>query len=549
MKRRTDKSNSYRWLKEAMRVHTRQEYTELFTRGLKSSDTAVASYAPYPWLYARVFVLCLTVFALLAAVTAATAQVMQYIGYPTVIALGSLTVNIPVLILLYELYPARDMSLVKLAVITLICTAVADTVVNLGYLAVSTDNEWLSTAWTAFLEESAKAIPALAAIAILKERNPLKCMIIAASVGVGMAICEDMGYIFMASSVSGVSMQTLIKITLLRSLTSIGGHFVWSGLIGWAFAKFRRPFLNAFFWLTYVASMALHFVWDMPVDSMLATAASLVIGLAAFQMIVKNERRAIIGNDSIAKDSCDGSCFAATKSKARYSIGNITASLTAICLSVIACVFCAIGVSDGAKDIYSASPEEFVSIMHEGYALNTDDRAYDPDADNYAIYTVNGTITEITQSKIDTETGYRYYYVYTDGGELTDVIAEIDGVKYMRKKLSYEDKTIKYFEIKSNVLSNTYDEEFDEFVTVIRQTFAFNKSNCIALGAAAGAILIIGASLSIALKVREKKSDAIRKTATDDIAEAAQSENANHCEIDDDAQNSDTSETSAEKKD
>ena len=80
MKRRTDKSNSYRWLKEAMRVHTRQEYTELFTRGLKSSDTAVASYAPYPWLYARVFVLCLTVFALLAAVTAATAQVMQYIA-------------------------------------------------------------------------------------------------------------------------------------------------------------------------------------------------------------------------------------------------------------------------------------------------------------------------------------------------------------------------------------------------------------------------------------------------------------------------------------
>ena len=216
---------------------------------------------------------------------------------------------------------------------------------------------------------------------------------------------------------------------------------------------------------------------------------------------------------------------------------------------MIACVFCAIGVSDGAKDIYSASPEEFVSIMHEGYALNTDDRAYDPDADNYAIYTVNGTITEITQSKIDTETGYRYYYVYTNDGELTDVIAEIDGVKYMRKKLSYEDKTIKYFEIKSNVLSNTYDEEFDEFVTVIRQTFAFNKSNCIALGAAAGAILIVGASLSIALKVREKKSDAIRKTATGDIAEAAQSENANHCEIDDDAQNSDTSETSAEKKD
>ena len=119
----------------------------------------------------------------------------------------------------------------------------------------------------------------------------------------------------------------------------------------------------------------------------------------------------------------------------------------------------------------------------------------------------------------------------------------------MRKKLSYEDKTIKYFEIKSNVLSNTYDEEFDEFVTVIRQTFAFNKNNCIALGAAAGAILIVGASLSIALNVREKKSDAIFKTATGDITEAAQSENINHCETEDYAQNSDTSETSAEKKD
>jgi len=49
--------------------------------------------------------------------------------------------------------------------------------------------------------------------------------------------------------------------------------------------------------------------------------------------------------------------------------------------------------------------------------------------------------------------------------------------------------------------------------------------------------------------VGKKKRKKSRKTATGDIAEAAQSENANHCEIDDDAQNSNTSETSAEKKD
>ena len=285
------------WWKETFRKHSKSEYKELFARGLVQDEQANRV---YPWLYMRVLGLCVLIFALFAVVVYLTSTLIhdgaiQFFGYPSLITVAGLMLNVPTLFLLYELYPKKDFSFIQLCFVTVICVVITAVAVNLGYCLLIPQNEWLSVLWTVFLEEFAKAATALTAIYLCKRKGPLFGLLVGGAVGAGMAIAEDMGYIFVASwQQNSVDFGALLGVTALRSFTSIAGHFVWTGLIGWAFAKFRRPLINIKFWLICILSAALHYIFDFPYGAILilTLALSFGVGLALIVIIIKKERKA-----------------------------------------------------------------------------------------------------------------------------------------------------------------------------------------------------------------------------------------------------------------
>ncbi len=327
------------WWKELCRTHGADEYREFYMRGW---DTARLDQPnrTYPWMYTRVLGVTFLLFALMAFITALTGERMQYLGYPTVVTLGGLLLGLPVLVFIYELYPRRDFSLAKLCLCMTICTAVTDVAVNLGYFALQPANPWVSGIWTVVLEETAKAIPALVAIVLMRKRTPMGALVIAAACGVGMGLSEDLGYIFIASSQEGVDMSNLVIMTLVRALPSIGGHMIWTGLIGWAFGKLRRPLLDVRFWLMCLASMGIHYLWNIPLESGagLATAAAFGIGLLSFEYIVRKERRRVFAEMSDAQVETAESDESVVARK--YSAVGIATVAVAILIGIGGIVFC-----------------------------------------------------------------------------------------------------------------------------------------------------------------------------------------------------------------
>ncbi len=295
--------------KETFRKHSKEEYREFFTRGL---DDNKAENNVYPWLYSRVFAICLIIFALFSFIVFMTTtfikdDAIEFFGYPSLLTVGGMLLNIPMLFLFYELYPKRDISFIKVCFILIICVAFTALFVNLGYCLLMPKNEWLGSLWGVALEEIFKALPALIIIFILKNKSPMLGLLIGAASGIGMAICEDIGYLFISSWNNGVVLPELFKVTLLRTFTSISGHAIWTGLIGWAFNKFNKPLINIKFWLIYLIVACLHYLFNFPYVSLsfLTLLISFVSGLIIAIKVIKLERKKILYPSVIVKPETD----------------------------------------------------------------------------------------------------------------------------------------------------------------------------------------------------------------------------------------------------
>ena len=173
------------WWKETFRKHSKSEYKELFARGLVQDEQANRV---YPWLYMRVLGLCVLIFALFAVVVYLTSTLIhdgaiQFFGYPSLITVAGLMLNVPTLFLLFDLYPKKDFSFIQLCFVTVICVVITAVAVNLGYCLLIPQNEWLSVLWTVFLEEFAKAATALTAIYLCKRKGPLFGLLVGGAVG------------------------------------------------------------------------------------------------------------------------------------------------------------------------------------------------------------------------------------------------------------------------------------------------------------------------------------------------------------------------------
>lgn len=292
-KRRMRRERAKKWFSETFRAHSKDEYTEFFTRGFDGNDSVNKV---YPWLYMRMLALC---FVLFSAITFFMKLSGNAISFPAMVFLGALLVNLPFITLIYELCPKADISFLKLMLVLVIGGSVSFIISESGYFVFNPENGYGSVAWTAFLEEIAKIIPAIAVILLLKKRNsPLTCFALAAAVGAGISIIEDMGYILFNSFEDNISLVSAIFISVTRSVSGIATHTVWVGYVGWIFSKCKKPFLDVRFYAVCLMSMVLHFLWDLTLaNGQLWSSLGILFGyvfcICFTRWVVKKERKLV----------------------------------------------------------------------------------------------------------------------------------------------------------------------------------------------------------------------------------------------------------------
>ncbi|MDE6667760.1 MAG: PrsW family intramembrane metalloprotease [Clostridia bacterium] len=461
------------FFKETFRPHSKEEYAEVFTRGLGAncSDNVIRK---LPWLYLRVFALNLILFAIITI----TFRLARFSAdYLTAILTGGLLFNIPLFIFFFELYPKRDLSLLKLFAVLLIGGIVSTIFITLGYQYIySTTNEpnaWISTLWVGFWEELIKGAVAIIAIIILGKKNPLCCFLIGFAVGTGYSFTEDLGYIYSLSRSYGVTWLVLTSVG--RGLSCVCSHAPWTAMICWAFAKFRKPFINFRFYGVVIAMMALHYFADVPFfDDKLNVLRGITVGWAIEAVVVV----AIFIMVFFALKSCFKELYTEGKPMFPQSevltqcaklsqAANLTAVLCAAILSVFAFAGCC--VKTGEKRIYDKiyDDNEFIEYAQGGLPLHADlKREFDADGEIYSEFISEGTRKGATQKVVDAEYEYFYIYYFDDEGlpVLESVGVNLDGrLKYCNHFEIYEDYYFIYYGYPLNY--RPVDESFKQEVT------------------------------------------------------------------------------------
>lgn len=444
------------FFKETFRPHSKEEYAEIFTRGVRGGDTAdgglgtvnAAATRKLPWLYIRVFALNFIIFSILA-LTFALARYTA--GYLTAILFGGLLFNIPLFIFFYELYPKRDLSLVKLVSVLLIGGVASTVIILFGYEFIYSTTEepnpWISTLWVGFWEEFIKGAVAISAIAILKNKNPFACFLIGFAVGTGYSFAEDMGYIYSLSRSYGTAWLVLTSVG--RGLSCVCSHAPWTAIICWSFAKFKKPFLNFRFYLTALCSMVLHYFADVPFfDENLNILRGVTVGwvieavvvLAIFVIVFLMLRSSLKAEEKAVYPP-----VAPLKKRARLSASaNLTAVLCASAFGLFTLVGCVLPVGEKVVNTNIYGKDEFLAFIQNGLELKADwDREFDEEAENFSEFYSGGERLYATQKVgAEAEGEYDYFYVYSfsDGvPELRNIGVKVENsICYCRVFLIYD---------------------------------------------------------------------------------------------------------------
>ncbi len=448
------------FFKETFRPHSKDEYAEVFTRGLKENcGESVAR--KLPWLYIRVFALNLILFAVLVF----SYRLARYSAdYVTAILFGGLLFNIPLFVFFYELYPKRDFSMLKLFAVLIIGGVLSTVIIVFGYeyiySTVNEPNVWISTLWVGFWEELVKGAVAIATIALLRKRNPFLCFLIGFAVGTGYSFTEDLGYIYSLSRSSGIAWLVLTSIG--RGLSCVCSHAPWTAMICWAFAKFKKPFINFRFYGVMIAMMALHYFADVPFfDKNLDILRGITVGwvieaavvISIFVIVFFALKSSFKEIYSDGKPEYPQAEILSERAKLLQA-ANLTATVCAAAMCVF--VFAGCSITAGERAVYKKiyDDDAFIGFVQQGLVFNFDlKRKYNAEIENYSEFFSEGVRRGATQKVSDGE--YDYFYVYAFGEDetpvLTNLAVKVDNdLHYLNRFLIYEDYSLINYGYPSN---------------------------------------------------------------------------------------------------
>lgn len=530
-----------RFFKETFRPRKKADYTEIFTRGGDSFGRA-----PYPWLWERVLIVLLSFFAAAVVVYSISRNAIEG---ASVVALAALAINISFLVLCFEIYPRRDISLLSLLFSAVCGGLVAIFIAVLGYFFYDVAEPYLSQLQTAVLEELAKFAATLVLILVFRRRDPFFCFLIGLSVGTGFSISEDMGYVSLR-----FPYENYVAVAVVRSVGAPFGHPMWAAATGFALGASRRPYADFKLYACLFGAIALHFLWDLPLSqtysSLLIFACGVVALIATLFITVYCYRRARVGllperespspdfpprnfapppeaAPEIAPDPFDfppdfpPSPAARISRKSRLgTLANIFISATAIivvALSLLSTFLCGSPRYAYRTASYKTVDEFVVQVQH-GYEFYADfERVYDPaDAEHDSVRVFQGSVlTSVTQAITDPASGHLYFYSYTrDKAEGVWGDLRLTGVRVLFDH-GYYDSVIKrlpsgeiigFFVVDDQINART--ATFNADGTVIAEMFSrvlVIDDGAIITAAIAGFFFVVGGAACIALKIISKE--------------------------------------------
>lgn len=511
---------------ETLRMHTSLEYSEFLSRGLRTKKGVNRR---YPWAYLRFFVLLFVLYAVFLLIMRFTGN---QLFVPVVTLLAALLYNIPFLCLMYELYPHRDISLLAILFALSVGGASACVISQVLFDLFPPSNLWLKAVYAGFFEELSKAAVIVVVIVIAKKNSPLAGMLFGAAVGCGFSVAEDLGYVYLSSvEMPSINLTAIVNITISRGLTAFCTHTLWSGLIGWAYARFSRRRFNVCNYLVLLAVCGVHICWDLPLQPLpqgFVCAACVLVCAASGIAVLACERRAAFRADGVIRP--DENYYKRDKStvNAGHYIywkhwGHFTLALGAFLLAIISVIYCSIPYCEtyGTQEFKKA--EDFVAFMQDGYVFTIDNnRAYNSHdvAGNTDETRVNGVVTQITQTVLDEEV--KYYYRYNVAHDdisgrdyylLADVSVEVRSgegayVRYFKEDVYYGGKLYaSFFHINGNVTGYNFDSDGDVTVFIYDATYVreWNSPEYIALFSTFMAVTFVSAVCYIGLTIKSRR--------------------------------------------
>lgn len=502
------------FFKETFRAHSKEEYKEIFSRGLNDDNSGITG--AYPWLYVRAFFVLFVLFTINTLIFRLTNNAMIT---PSLTFLGGITFIVPTIIFIYELYPKRDFSILMMFAVLVCGGTGASLFTQLLYLFVNIENVWLDTVTCATIEEISKTLPAIIAIIILNRKNPYECFLIAASVGAGFSVIEDMGYIYYYSDkvVKFYSdIEASVALFAGRGFSSFCTHIMWTGAVGWAYCKSKEPFGSL--WLVVLLfSIALHTVWNLPLDGYLnvcaifmSAAVTIIFNIGIMHVArmktLTNETDLTKLNDEIVEEA------KRMGERMRYTnAANLTFVLSVSFISVIILLLCSLPIGVEYKRVEYASKEEFIAYIEDGYNLskNFERKMKNPDIsdNNYEERKVDGKLTYVIQKEEFAGFDGTYYYSYYVQGEGLTKSGEFDSVSvalsrngmytwYASKEYRFGNERVRVFQLNADkVRDYTYNK--DGTVTAILDADDFEGYDYLMALCATGTA--IAASCSIVL--------------------------------------------------
>ena len=369
------------FFKETFRAHSMAEYREIFSRGLNENNEGITG--AFPWLYVRAFFALFMLFTINTLVLRTTNNALYV---PSVTFLGGITFTVPFIVLLFELYPKRDISLFVIISVLVGGGTASGVITQIGYALIKVNNGWLTAILAGVLEEFSKAVVAVIAIIIFRQKNPYACFLIAATVGAGFSIIEDMGYIFYYSDryvfYYHSDIQATVALFVNRGLSSFCTHVLWTGAIGWSYSLTSRRYRSVRSAILFL-SIALHVCWDFPLEGIwqVIDIAVCVIVAAALNLTIVHKARINTLSKEIDLTHANEVIIREAKQmgeRLRFTnAANLTFALTCTLLSVIILLLCSMPIGMEYQSEEYDSKEDFIVYIEGGFNLKKDfDRSY-----------------------------------------------------------------------------------------------------------------------------------------------------------------------------
>lgn len=245
-----------------------EEYFNVGTRTTTPSLLEIDTNWPKPWVFFKLFSLAVVVYL---GFVFALKEFQNPILLPGLIAIGSFLIPFSILVLFFELNVPRNVPLYQVLRLLLL-GGILSLILSLFLFRATHLDSWLGAMSAGIIEEIGKASALLLVINQLKYRWILNGLLLGAAVGTGFAAFESAGYAFIYGLSGGQDL--MLEVITRRGLLSIlGGHVLWTAMVGAALWKVRE---DRSFSLEMVRdprclrvlalAMVLHMAWNAPLD-------------------------------------------------------------------------------------------------------------------------------------------------------------------------------------------------------------------------------------------------------------------------------------------